>query len=43
MRPAADLGTKVAKESATCALLRIEYCVSTAVSRCADCVAGGQV
>jgi len=43
MRPIADLGTEVAKESAICALLRIEHFINTAVSRCDNCVTGGQV
>jgi len=43
MRPTADLGTDVGKESAIYVLLRIEHCIGTAVSRCDDCVAGGQV
>jgi hypothetical protein len=43
MSPAADLGRALAKERATCVLLRIEHCISTAVSRFVDCVAGGQV
>jgi hypothetical protein len=43
VRPTADLGTEKAKESAICALLRIENCISTAFSRFAHFVAGGKV